>query len=149
MGCCGHNHHNNEPWESKETLPYTLACTIKSTSGLAWTPKWRKEERKEACCLVHAGRSCYLNSPLVTYIQFSVLEILSILSQYTPMRHSCEMHAREMHARKMHAHKMHIYEMQTCEMHIYEIHAYEIDAREVHIYEMHARKRHARDMRVS
>jgi hypothetical protein len=27
------------PWGSKGTLPYTLACTVKSRSGLAWTPK--------------------------------------------------------------------------------------------------------------
>ena len=42
---------NNQPWGKKGTLPYTLACTVKSRPGPMSNLTTRKEEKgeKDAC----------------------------------------------------------------------------------------------------
>jgi hypothetical protein len=62
MGSDGHNHHNNRPWGSKGTFPYTLACTVKSRSSLASTPsvnRGKKREKKHVSCLSWAFSYLY------------------------------------------------------------------------------------------
>jgi hypothetical protein len=51
------NNGDNKPWVRKRTLPYTLACTVKSRLGLAPILMTKKEEKeeKDACCMPRLG----------------------------------------------------------------------------------------------
>ena len=46
------NNNNNEPWGRKGTLPYTLACTVKSGSGLASILATKREEEEKKYMLL-------------------------------------------------------------------------------------------------
>jgi hypothetical protein len=41
------NNNNNKPWEGKGTLPYTLACTVKSRPGSRRHQMAKREEEEE------------------------------------------------------------------------------------------------------
>jgi hypothetical protein len=41
------NDSDNKPWGRERTLPYTLACTVKSRLGLAPTLMTKMEEKEE------------------------------------------------------------------------------------------------------
>jgi hypothetical protein len=65
-GSLSHNHHDNRPWGQKGTLPYTLACTVKSGSGLASTPNVNRGEEEGKKLVVLPQLGC-----LATYIGYS------------------------------------------------------------------------------
>jgi hypothetical protein len=51
------NNNNNQSWGRKGSLPYTLACTVKSRPSPQSILAIKREERKEedACCLPSLG----------------------------------------------------------------------------------------------
>jgi hypothetical protein len=65
MASCGHNHHDNRPWGQKGTLPYMLACTVKSRSGLVSTPSVSRGKKREKKLVVLPKLGC-----LATYIGY-------------------------------------------------------------------------------
>ena len=57
------SNNNNQPWGRKGTLPYTLACTVKSRPSPNVTPndQERRMERGRCFLLARAGLSSYLS----------------------------------------------------------------------------------------
>jgi hypothetical protein len=55
------NDSDNKPWGRERTLPYTLACTVKSRLGLASTLMIKEEkEEKDACSCLSWAVSAYV-----------------------------------------------------------------------------------------
>jgi hypothetical protein len=82
----GYNHNNNRPLG---TLPYTLACTVKSRLGLGSTLDDNgREEGKEASSSAQSGQPSYLYRLRVTCVHLSVLEVASTPPQVDTIRAS-------------------------------------------------------------
>jgi hypothetical protein len=75
----GDNNNDNESGGGEKTLPYTLACTVKSRLGPRRHSTARREEEEEeeeeeeggvvgACCLARVGLSSYLYRQYVTCV---------------------------------------------------------------------------------
>jgi hypothetical protein len=60
MASCGDNHHDDGPWGRKGILPYTLARTAKSRSGLVSTSNVNggKKKKKEKKLVVLSKLGC-------------------------------------------------------------------------------------------
>jgi hypothetical protein len=54
MASSGDHHHDNRPWG---TLPYTLACTVKSRSGLVSTPNVNRGKKEKKLVVLPTGRA--------------------------------------------------------------------------------------------
>jgi hypothetical protein len=55
------NNNINQPWERKGTLPYTLACTVKSRPSPTSTLMTKREEKGEKdACVCSPELSSYL-----------------------------------------------------------------------------------------
>jgi hypothetical protein len=75
---------NGRPWDEMGTLPYTLACMVKSRPGQGRHPtsKREKEGKKELVVLPRARLSSYLYRLCVTCVHLSMLGGVSIPLRY-------------------------------------------------------------------